>query len=168
MPAITTAVDLDGTSAPGYSAAPVVEIDFNHFDGLTFGPTSTGAALQGLSLVNADNAGVTLNGGGNTTLTGNYIGLALDGSTVVANAGDGVDINNASGNTIGGLTAADRNVISGNGGNGIDLSNASNNLIDGNYIGADATGLVALGNAASGVLVTGGGSGNTIGGARAT
>jgi hypothetical protein len=56
------------------------------------------------------------------------------------------------------------NVISGNGGNGIGLYAATNNQIAMNYIGTNAAGTVALGNAGNGILVTGGAANNTIGG----
>src|ERR1700690_1298365 len=35
LPAITNTVNIDGTSAPGFAGAPVVEIDNNGFIGLT-------------------------------------------------------------------------------------------------------------------------------------
>ena len=61
-----------------------------------------------------------------------------------------------------------RNVISGNSGVGILVASngtfpPSGNLIAGNYIGTDATGKLALGNASDGVQLTGASS-NTVGG----
>ncbi len=56
------------------------------------------------------------------------------------------------------------NVISANGGNGISLYGANGNQIAMNYIGTDASGTLALGNAGNGILVTGGAKGNLIGG----
>ena len=51
-------------------------------------------------------------------------------------------IDGASGNTIGGLVAAARNLISGNNvGVLIEGTTAIDNLVLGNYIGTDATGL---------------------------
>ena len=47
-------------------------------------------------------------------LVGNLIGTVSDGETVLPNAGDGVQIDNAPGNTIGGTVSAAANVISGN------------------------------------------------------
>ena len=86
--------------------------------------------------------------GGSTLVEGNTVGLNAAGTAAVANGGDGIEIN-AGGNTIGGTTAAARNVISGNTGDGIDIdgAGATNNLIEGDYIGTDATGTVALADA---------------------
>ena len=59
--------------------------------------------------------------------------------------GSGVVINYAVGNTIGGTTAAARNVISGNL-NGVYIAGGSANVVEGDYIGTDTTGTVAIGN----------------------
>jgi parallel beta-helix repeat protein len=56
------------------------------------------------------------------------------------------------------------NVISANGGNGISLYTANGNQVAMNYVGTDATGTLALGNAGNGILVTAGAAGNVIGG----
>ncbi len=164
LPAVTNSVTIDGTTAPGFAGAPVVAIDSNHFAGLQFNAGSAGSTLRSLSLMNASGAGVTFNGVGTMLVAGNYVGLGLDGSTVAGNAGNGLEFDASSGNTIGGTTAQDRNVISGNLNNGIALSASSNNQIIGNLIGTDVTGTVARGNAINGVLVTARASGNVIGG----
>ena len=87
LAAITDKVNIDGTNAPTFAGTPVVEVDFNHFGGLVFNSGSTGSALRNLSLVNASGAGVTLSGGGDMLIVGNYIGLETDGVTVAANGG---------------------------------------------------------------------------------
>ena len=77
--------------------------------------------------------------------------------------GDGIEILGALSNTIGGTIAADRNIISGNDYRGVEIdSPAIANLVEGNYIGTDITGTVALGNGAANVYVAA--AGNTIGG----
>ncbi len=163
LPAITSPVTIDGTSAPGYSAAPVVEIDFNHFAGLQLSAGSGGSTVRALAIDNALSAGITLNSSGDT-IAGNYIGLGLDGSTVAANGGDGVALVGSSMDTIGGTGAHDGNIISGNSGNGIFLSGAAKNQIQGNYIGTDATGTLARGNAQNGILLSTASPTNVIGG----
>ena len=54
-------------------------------------------------------------------------------------------------------------VINRFGGNGIEITSNGGNIIEGNFIGTDVTGSVALGNAFDGVPITGA-PGNTIGG----
>jgi titin len=107
-------------------------------------------------------SGVFLNAHGATgnCIGGNYIGVGMSGGVMVGNAGDGITINGAPGNTIGG-----GNVISGNGFSGVSINTgaASNNIILGNLIGTDAAGKMALGNQNAGVTVSAA-AGNQIGG----
>ncbi|HJT34392.1 MAG TPA: DUF4214 domain-containing protein [Pirellulales bacterium] len=171
LPAITYPMKIDGTSAPGFAGAPVVEIDNNGFAGLTIDASES--RLASLSIVNANGPGVTLLGytglpnsqGGaiDATVVGNYIGLALDGS-VAANSGVGLFINGAPGDTIGGPTAADRNVISGNGGDGIQVESSGGASILGNFIGTDPTGKAAAANHGNGITTATGIDWNAVGG----
>jgi hypothetical protein len=91
---------------------------------------------------------------------GNYIGVGpgggfLFGAGHPGNLGDGVTIENASDNNIGGIPAADRNVISANAGAGVRILGASGvrNLVQGNYIGLTSDGASALGNSQEGVAI---------------
>jgi len=95
--------------------------------------------------------GVDLTGDSNT-LQGNYIGIDQTGMHALANGGSGVAVNNASNTTIGGTTAAARNIISGNLQDGVVFTNdsASGNIVEGNYIGLAIDGVTALGNQGSG------------------
>jgi len=162
LPAITDNVDIDGTSAPGFAGTPVVKINYNRLGGLQFNAGSAGSALRSLSLINAADAGVTINGG-EVLVVGNFIGLGPDGSTVAGNRGNGLVLNGSSGNIIGGTAPQDRNVIAGNDANGIAVNGSSHNQILGNYIGTDATGTLDRGNARNGILVTNRAAGNVIG-----
>ena len=102
----------------------------------------------------------------NNLVIGNKIGTDVSGTVAVPNTGDGIDLF-ASYNTVGGTTAAYRNVVSGNQGAGIYLALVntvpSNNVIQGNFIGTDLTGRLALGNGSGGVSDNNG-LNNTIGG----
>ena len=70
---------------------------------------------------------------------------------------DGVEIDSgASGNTIGGTTAAARNIISANAYSGVEIDDANDNLVEGDFIGTDVTGTVALGNNSVDVEFAGG------------
>ena len=101
LPAITDKLAIDGASAPSFAGSPVVAVDYHGTKGLRFARGADGSALRSLSLVNAANAGVTLDAS-RVTIAGNFIGLRADGRTVSANRGDGIRINASShGNLIG-------------------------------------------------------------------
>jgi titin len=93
---------------------------------------------------------------------GNLIGTDVTGSLALGNSGFGIEAD-SNANTIGGTSSSARNVISGNGGNGIQLDGSSGNVVEGNYIGTDANGSIALGNGGNGVTILAG-SQNVIGG----
>ena len=105
--------------------------------------------------------GISMGSAGNT-VQGNFIGTNSVGAPGLGN-GDGIFLV-GDGNTIGGTTAAARNVISGNHNDGIVLA-ASNNTIQGNYIGITPDGASTLGNGLYGIEATSSGTaGNVIGG----
>ena len=105
----------------------------------------SGNAGSGVHILGASAAG--------NLVQDNRIGTNADGTAAVANGGDGVFVEGAPGNTIGGIGAG-RNLISGNGGYGVRVDGlaAAGDLIEGNSIGLDAAG-AALPNTAGGVLV---------------
>ena len=119
---------------------------------------------------NNGNEGINLTGGGATAnqILGNHIGLEYDGSSGSGNGDVGIAIlTGASGNTIGGLIAAARNVISMNF-EGMEI-NSANNTVTGNYIGTDAGGTLDRGNRSDdGIEIQAGGNDNTIGGTAAS
>ncbi len=96
---------------------------------------------------------------------GNLIGTTDDGVGSLGNRTHGIWMN-ADGNTIGGFTAAERNVIAANGYFGIEVgsNNESDNEIYGNYIDTDITGNGPLFNVAGGILLNNA-SNNIVGGA---
>ena len=114
--------------------------------------------------------GVDISGAGTSgnILVGDFIGTNAGGTAAIANA-DGVDIEGTAGsNTIGGSTLGARDVISGNTLYGVEIgvngtqNNSAGSVVEGDYIGTDVTGNVALGNADG--ISTEGTSDNTIGG----
>ncbi len=121
-----------------------------------------------------DNDGVEIGGAGSSgnLVAGNYLGLAVTGTAAVANQDAGVFLDTgASGNTIGGITAALRNVIGGNDNRGIYIytqayssTPTTGNVVEGNYIGTDASGMVPMSNNANDAVSIDTSPGNTIGG----
>ncbi len=119
------------------------------------------------------------------TLSENYIGINSSGNASIPNQQNGVLVENASSNTIGGTAAGTtaapnvptpstvNNVISGNDLAGIQfIGDSPNNFVQGNYIGVNAIGTEtsALGNSFAGVFINNlvpASSGETIGGAAA-
>jgi hypothetical protein len=119
-------------------------------------------------------------------LAGNYIGTNASGIAGLGNGDDGVEVDNIAATvTIGGPSstvtpppiinpaAVGRNVISANGGHGVNVFSdpaATGGrpplTIIGNFIGADVSGSVPLGNAGSGVYVAT--TGVTVGGANSS
>src|SRR5208337_3414406 len=105
----------------------------------------------------------------------NLIGTDVTGTKALRNGGDGILISftagttnpSSLGNTIGGTTAAARNIISGNQTDGVEIyapnGGGSGNLILGNFIGTDITGATALGNVSNGISINEA-SNNTVGG----
>src|SRR5262249_31975933 len=79
--------------------------------------TISGNTLSGIRFVTSSN----------NIVKGNTIGLSTDGLTRIANNGGIAFFTSATGNLIGGTTAAERNIISGNNGVGISLRDAGVN-----------------------------------------
>ncbi|HEY0459298.1 MAG TPA: FG-GAP-like repeat-containing protein [Pyrinomonadaceae bacterium] len=96
----------------------------------------------------------------------NYIGLKdNNGNADFGNGWDGIYLEHAFGNLIGGDTAASRNVISGNQGNGIWMRGLSHsNRLVNNFIGTNSAGNAVIGNSQSGVALSEGAQNNQIGG----
>jgi CSLREA domain-containing protein len=162
----------DGTAAldtPGegvlISSAPSNTI------GGTTRTTPGGPCTGACNVISGNNrGGVEINGPGaaRNTVEGNFIGTNADGTAALGNTEFAVGVRISSGapnNTVGGTAAGARNIISGNQ-RGVQISDegASRNKVQGNFIGTDANGSVAIGNTEEGVLITGSASNNTVGG----
>src|ERR1035438_10259388 len=103
-----------------------------------------------------------------TAASGHPLGPTRTGSNALGNAYSAVSMfGGPSFNTIGGTTAAARNILSGRTNrDGVFLSDpgSSNNVIQGNYIGTDISGTAPMGNNGVGVFVGTGATSNLIGG----
>ncbi|NNF03494.1 MAG: right-handed parallel beta-helix repeat-containing protein, partial [Rhodothermales bacterium] len=137
-------------------------LQVNAASGTRIGGTEVGQ--RNLLSGNGDD-GIELNFGSMAAIVeGNIIGLTAAGTAALKNDDDGIRVD-GSGHRIGGSADGARNVISGNDGIGIRIL-GSDNRIEGNYVGTDVTGLLAMGNARSGIRIQNVGS-NTIGGSNA-
>ena len=113
------------------------------------GNTIGGTTDAARNVVSSSTWDITLEGASSTNnvIVGNYVGTDKNGTAAIG-AIHGIVIWNAPNNRVGGTSIAERNVISGNPNCGILLTSAGStgNELQGNYIGTDATGGVALGN----------------------
>ncbi len=170
LPSITVPVTIDGTTEPGYSGTPLIDLDGTSAGpgaaGLDLEAGSDGSTIRALVINNFTDDGVFIASSDNT-VESSYIGTNAAGTA----AGSqpilfGVAVTGAN-NTIGGATAGAGNVISGNTTFGVDIGAGTGNAVEGNLIGTDYTGTVAIGNG-TGVEIDTDASGNTIGGLTAT
>lgn len=169
LPAITEPLTIDGATQPGYTNAPLVELN----------GASAGAGADGLRILTSNtfiralcinrftSDGIEIASSGFNSIQGCWIGLGLDGTTARANTLSGVFITNSANNLIGSLTNAPANYLSGNTQNGVLLSGATatSNIIAGNTIGLDRL-LADKGNSQNGILLLNA-PGNLIGGTTA-
>jgi len=168
---INTPVVIDGSTQPGYNGTPVVELNgvvAGVNDAIEIDGDQT--TVRDLAIVDFPGTGVVIYGNDNT-VQGNFIGVDPSGTTADGNLANQVDVLGAS-NTVGGTTAAERNIIAGTPTTDvptvtIDGAGATNNVIEGNYIGTDVTGKTVVGDAGTAVYLTGGAANNTIGGTSA-
>jgi hypothetical protein len=133
------------------------------------GNTGVGGAGVVNAAIDIENVtGVELAGGSYNLVAGNYIGTDIAGTTSLGGQ-TGIVIAGAY-NTIGGTTAAARNVISGNNSFGIQTIDNSafginfGNVVQDNYIGTDPSGTTVVRNLGYGIVLAGATHDNIIGG----
>jgi Bacterial Ig-like domain (group 3) len=183
-----------GTDSTGAKALPNASgIVLNSSTQDTIGGTASGAGnvISGNTSAGIDLAnGISFNyvpefssNSSDNLIEGNFIGTNAAGTQSLPN-GTGIDLDVSDSNTIGGTAAGAGNIISGNLSDGIGFSSASvvegggtieagyfyvssnDNIIEGNLIGTDPSGTIALGNGDNGIAIDGG-SHNSIGGTAA-
>lgn len=165
LPLITNPVTIDGTTQPGFAGKPLIALSGSQGGG-GLGLEGGASVVRGLVINFAAANRVRLEFQGNNIIEGNFIGVDASGTGVTASLSEGIEILSVN-NKIGGTAVPARNVISGNNA-AIRLfsSRTSGNLVQGNFIGVDVTGTVALGNQGAGVVITGS-ENNVIGGTEA-
>lgn len=167
LPWLEDTTEIDGTSQPGYTDHPLVEIDGSVAPDLFSGGlviSGDNCEIRGLAINNFYH-GIVLSNSSGTVIAGNHLGVSAVGDQAIGNRLNGIYMLDSADNLIGGNSAADRNVLSGNGEAGVRLSGqlSTGNRIQGNYIGVDVTGQEALPNKQNGVLVANGASNAIVG-----
>ncbi len=132
LPTIKDPIVLDGTTQPGYSGSPFIQINGHGLPvaGLILGSGSDGSTIKGLDIVDFAGAGIDVGSGGNTVQS-NDVGVGFSGTA----AGPGNQIGiliDGSGNLIGGTGAG--NVIAFNIGDGVDVDSGTGDAIRQNLI----------------------------------
>lgn len=160
LPALQQAVTVDGTTQPGYSGVPLIEIEGSQqpdsqSDGLLIGASD--CAVRGLLIDRFGGAGIAVTGQdtANVTLDQNFLGVGRDGRSPLAN-GTGLALRSGTGCTV------RNNLISGNGIGVLLGGGAVSNTLSGNMIGTDYAGAAAVPNMEGVVLE--GAVGNTLDG----
>jgi len=107
LPEVTDPVTIDATSQPGFAGSPLIELNGTDAgadtDGLRI--TAGNSTVRGLAINRFTGNGLRLSNGGGNTIEGNYIGTDVTGTLPLPNQKDGVLIDGASDNTIGGIDA---------------------------------------------------------------
>jgi CSLREA domain-containing protein len=171
---ITKPVTIDGTTQPGFSGTPLIELNgagAGANTGVGFSGSAFGSVIKGLIINRFGSYGINTDGA-SITVQGCFIGTNAAGTAAQANAAGGIRLNGG-GNLIGGTTAPARNVISGNTSDGIDIVSGGS-TIQGNLIGTNAAGSAAVANSGKGIFVnnannsmiggTAAGAGNVVSG----
>jgi len=115
-----------------------------------------GAAPASRNLISGNaNSGVriTSSASQDNVVRGNYIGVDRSGTLALGNGNQGLRVDSAAFNMVGGPLAGEGNVISANAAEGVRLSFATGAVVEGNWVGTDALGNAVLGNFLGGVQI---------------
>jgi trimeric autotransporter adhesin len=136
LPTINVPVTIDGSTQPGYSGTPLIEIDGDGLtgDGLTLGAASAASTINALDIVDFNGNGINVQSN-NDVIKGDYIGTTFNGTNFVSGPGNltGILIN-GSHNTIGGTASGSGNVIAFNTDNAVNIASGSGDAIRQNLI----------------------------------
>lgn len=156
LPTLTEPAMINGATQPGYAGAPLIELNgasAGASPGLRLVAAASGSTIRALALNRFGSHGIQVDGGSSNALLANFIGTDASGTAARGNSLEGIYLNGSSGNTVGGLAAAERNLISANGDAGIYILNGFSNTVLGNYIGTTLAANAALGNGNNGITV---------------
>ena len=168
LPVLTDPVVIDGTTQPGFSGKPLIELDgSNLVEGAGLAIVGGDSIIRSLVINRFHFTGIGIGFKGGNRVEGCYIGTDISGTIALPNETNGISIS-SSNNIIGGTTPLSRNVISGNSTAGIDISRpcctgdespVTGNVIQGNYIGVNSAGNAAIPNRSRGVRISSDNSG---------
>ncbi len=166
LPNASTGIEIRGTSS-GNRVGGLSSGERNYASG------NDGIGVQILGSMQADGS---CKAPEHNVVQGNYLGLDVNGGRISpsGNRGEGIALHVcARHNTIGGTTAAARNIISGNAADGVELDSTGgpggtlavcDNVVQGNYIGLSPSGLGRRDNLDDGVGLDNGACNNLVGG----
>ena len=159
LPVVTDPLTIDGTSQPGFTGKPIIEINGKKVQANGLSITGGNSVVRGLVInrfrgIFSIGSGIYLSVNGGNLIEGNFIGTDSTGTIDKGNEGEGI-LCSVPNNRIGGTVEAARNIISGNDQAGIYLlgPEARGNVIQGNFIGIDVTGTATISNPFVGVYV---------------
>ena len=155
LPTVSKPVTIDATTQPGFTGAPLIRLKAatsGNSIGHAFDIDGEDVTIRGFSITGFGSVGIRVRGD-RTHIAGNWIGLDLNGVGGNSNKNfAGIDVAKGVNATIGGSTAADRNVISNATEQGVYVGDdAESTLITGNYIGTTPDGSAAAGSYAGAV-----------------
>jgi hypothetical protein len=184
-----------GTNASGTSAIPngadglliTRSADGNEIGGTQFVDTATGKTnnptgskgtvtpvfvvppLGNLISGNRGDGVLISAGSRGNVLNGNFVGTTANGDAAIGNAGNGVRIDRAPGNSLVGCKFVNNpfvyyNVLSGNGANGLRITSSNNAVVQGNFFGTGANNTTIVRNRLNGILVDGSSRNTQVGG----
>lgn len=172
LPPIGDTVHIDGTSQPGFSGEPVVQIDGSKIARYPTPPPQPNGSptvnwpwgldirgvyshLDAIKVDHFQSALVVFYGAHGSRLTNSYIGTEDPAVPSQERAVNGVWVKSTSDVTIGGSTIAERNVIGGHWANVVvSGKDASDNMVRNNYLGVAPDGRGLLRDSKFGVLNT--------------
>ena len=156
LPTITEGVIIDGTTQPGYSGTPIIELNGSQA-GLAKGLilSTGGSTIRGLAINRFADAAIFSEHSASevkgNVIQGNFIGTNVTGTQALGNGqfGHGGGILVTSNDLLGGPNLKDRNIISGNYNAGVNVR-GKNITVENNYIGIGWNG-ASLGNTGDGI-----------------
>jgi parallel beta-helix repeat protein len=160
FPVVSQGVTIDGTSQPGYSGSPIVQLDGAAIVASASGlQLSTDTVVKGLSITRFTGHGIDMTSASRVSVLGNWVGLDSLGNPA-GNGGSGVYSGNVPSLAviaIGGRGANEGNLLSGNARYGLETySDYSGLEVVSNLIGTNPIGTSSVGNMLGGVHILGG------------